>query len=170
MSFVLLINAIDNMANATKLSDNAGVIMFPPLLYLLALTAGLTVSHFLPNPFLPATVALPAGIALLVIGLVVVWSAAGSMNRHKTTIHPAGVTTTLVSEGIYRFTRNPMYVSFTLIYSGILLMFNAWFGFVLLIPLLVLVQKGIIEREEHYLTRKFGNEYLTYKTQVRRWF
>lgn len=158
------------MANATKLPDNAGVIMFPPLLYLLALTAGLLVSRFFPNPFLSVTAALPAGIALVLVGVAVVWSAAVSMNRHKTAIHPAGVTTTIVSEGIYGRTRNPMYISFTLIYSGILLMFNAWFGFVLLIPLLVLVEKGIIEREEHYLTRKFGNEYLTYKKQVRRWF
>ncbi len=157
------------MANQRTLPDNAGVIMFPPLLYGLTLLVGLIVSRFFPNPFLPVTIALPVGIALLLTGFLVVRAAARNMNRHKTTIHPAGATTTIVSTGIYRFTRNPMYLSFALIYSGISLIFNSWFGFVLLIPLLVLVQKGIIEREEKYLIRKFGDDYLTYKNRVRRW-
>lgn len=145
------------------------MIIFPPLLYGLTLTVGLIVSRFFPYQLLLPAVALPVGVALMLTGFFMVWPAALSMNRHKTTINPAGVTTAIVREGIYRRTRNPMYVSFGLIYTGICLIFNAWIGLVLLIPLLVIVQKGIIEREERYLTRKFGTEYLTYKTRVRRW-
>lgn len=157
------------MTTQQTLPDKAGVILFPPLLYGFTLTAGLVVSRFFPYQLLPPAVALPLGTALILVGFLVVRSAALSLNRHKTTIHPAGVTTAIVSEGIYRRTRNPMYVSFALIYTGIALMVNAWIGLVLLVPLLVVVQKGIIEREERYLTRKFGTEYLTYKTRVRRW-
>ena len=91
------------------------------------------------------------------------------MIQHKTTIHPKGATTAIVSTGLYRYTRNPMYLSLTLIYMGVSVAINAWWGLLLLIPLLVVVQKGIIEQEEAYLSRKFGEEYLRYKAQVRRW-
>jgi len=69
------------------------------------------------------------------------------------------------------FTNTPeiRYLSLTLIFTGISIITNAWFSFVLLFPLLLICQKGIIEREEKYLTRKFGNEYLNYKEKVRRW-
>lgn len=144
--------------------DNAGVIMFPPLLYGLTLATGLVISYFFPYRLLPTATALPLGIGLILTGFVIVRAAAGQMNRHKTTINPAGVTTTIVGEGIYRRTRNPMYISFALMYSGIALIVNAWVGLLLLIPLLMVVQKGIIEREERYLTRKFGDDYLRYKT------
>ncbi|SOD97734.1 hypothetical protein [Spirosoma fluviale] len=53
--------------------------------------------------------------------------------------------------------------------SGVSVAMNAWWGLLLLIPLLVVVQKGIVEREEQYLIRKFGQDYLSYKAQVRRW-
>lgn len=92
------------------------------------------------------------------------------MIRNKTTIHPAGTTTTIVRNGLYAYTRNPMYIALSLLYIGVCVMTNAYWGLLLLGPLLIAVQKGIIEREEHYLTQKFGDEYLRYKGQVRRWF
>jgi len=104
------------------------------------------------------------------VGLVVVVSAVVQLNKHHTTVNPSGVTTAIVQKGIFQYSRNPMYVSFTLTYLGIMLLNNAWLGFLLLIPLLFIVQKGIIEREENYLTRKFGEEYLQYQSIVRRWF
>jgi protein-S-isoprenylcysteine O-methyltransferase Ste14 len=62
-----------------------------------------------------------------------------------------------------------MYLGLTTIFIGISTITNAWFSFILLFPLLMICQKGIIEREEKYLTRKFGNEYLDYQSKVRRW-
>ena len=149
--------------------DNAGVIMFPPLLYLLVLAVGIAGSRLYPVPMLPQTIALPLGILMLLFFFVLLFPAARIFTRNKTTVNPGGITTTIVNDGIYRYTRNPMYIAFTLFYCGVALLTQSWFCFLLLIPLLILVQKGIIKREEAYLTRKFGQEYLSYKAQVRRW-
>lgn len=149
--------------------DNAGVIMFPPLLYILTLALGIGGSRFYPMSLFPKAIALSAGVLLLIIFFLLLFPAARIFTRNKTTVNPGGITTTIVNDGIYRYTRNPMYLAFTLFYIGIAIMTQSWLCFILLLPLLILVQKGIIEREEAYLTRKFGSEYLRYKAQVRRW-
>ena len=149
--------------------DNAGVIMFPPLLYLLTLAIGIAGSRLYQMPMLPQALASPLGILMLLLFFVLFFPAARIFTRNKTTVNPGGSTTTIVSNGLYRCTRNPMYLAFTFFYTGISLITQSWLGFLLLLPLLVLVQKGIIKREEAYLTRKFGKEYTDYKSQVRRW-
>ena len=143
--------------------------MFPPLLYILTLALGIGGSRFYPMSLFPETAALPVGIVLLVIFFLLLFPAARIFTRNKTTVNPSGITTTIVNDGIYRYTRNPMYLAFTLFYIGVAIITQSWLCFILLLPLLILVQKGIIEREEAYLTRKFGSEYLRYKAQVRRW-
>ena len=152
-----------------SIPDNAGVIIFPPLLYFTALLSGLLVSYFFPYQLLPNPVAVIIGTLIALFSFFILRKAVGQLNKHKTTINPGGTTTAIVSKGIYKFTRNPMYVSFTLFYIGISIIFNSWGGLLLLIPLLLIVQKGIIKREERYLSQKFGNEYQGYKATVRRW-
>ena len=153
-----------------KNTDQAGVIAFPPLLFGATLLIGLLIGYVFPMPLLPRITALTIGGGLLLVGVSTLLLSFRAMIKHKTTINPNGVTTTIVKSGIYRYTRNPMYLSLTLIYFGVSVAANAWWGLLLLIPLLIVVQKGIIEREEAYLTGKFGNDYLSYKAQVRRWF
>jgi len=153
-----------------KNTDQAGVIAFPPLLFGITLLIGLLIGYGFPTPLLPRITALSTGGGLLLVGVSTLLLSFRAMIKHKTTINPNGVTTTIVKSGIYRYTRNPMYLSLTLIYFGVSVAANAWWGLLLLIPLLIVVQKGIIEREEAYLTGKFGNDYLSYKAQVRRWF
>lgn len=153
-----------------ELPDRAGVVAFPPLLFGSTLLIGLLLRLLLPTPFLPTATALLVGGLLLVFALPILLMAFREMIRNKTTIHPGGSTTTIVSNGIYTYTRNPMYLALTLMYVGGCIATNAYWGLLLLIPLLIIVQKGIIEREERYLTRKFGDDYLRYKAQVRRWF
>ena len=67
------------------------------------------------------------------------------------------------------FTRNPLYLSMTLIYGGITARANALPAALLLPLVLNLMRRGVIEREERYLERKFGEEYLGYKARVGRW-
>lgn len=152
-----------------KNTDQAGVIAFPPLLFGGTLLLGLLMSYVFPTPLLPRPAALTIGLVLVIIGVSTLLLSFRAMIRHNTTINPSGVTTTIVRNGLYRHTRNPMYLSLTLIYIGVSVATNAWWGLLLLIPLLMVVQKGIIEREEAYLTRKFGDDYLRYKAQVGRW-
>ncbi|MFD2934941.1 methyltransferase family protein [Spirosoma flavum] len=152
-----------------KNADHARVIAFPPLLFGSTLLLGLGISYVFPTPVLSTSIALRIGLVWLSVGVSTLLLAFRGMIHHKTTIHPKGATTAIVSNGLYRYSRNPMYVSLTLIYIGVSMGTNAWWGLFLLIPLLLVVQKGIIEREEEYLTRKFGEEYLSYKAMVRRW-
>jgi protein-S-isoprenylcysteine O-methyltransferase Ste14 len=150
-------------------NDNAGVIAFPPALYAVTLTIGLGISFLFPISFLPRLVSLPiAALAMIGAGRLSI-SAFRTMTGAQTAVDPSKPTTAIVSDGVFRFSRNPLYLSMTLLYIAISLLFNALWALLLLLPLLVVMQVGVIQREEQYLERKFGNEYLSYKSQVRRW-
>ena len=82
---------------------------------------------------------------------------------------PYEPTTALVTEGPYCFTRNPLYLGLTLTYGGISALANALWATLLLPFVLVVMRRGVIDREERYLERAFGEEYIRYKARVRRW-
>ena len=75
----------------------------------------------------------------------------------------------LVTDGPFRYTRNPGYLGLTMLYSGIAVLRNALWAILLLPLVLYVIQREVIGREERYLERTFGEEYLAYKAQVRRW-
>ena len=91
------------------------------------------------------------------------------MHGAGTNINPLMPTTSIVTSGPFRFTRNPLYVSLTLLYLGLTLAFNTWWGIVGLIPLLVVMHYGVVLREERYLEQKFGEMYRQYRSKVRRY-
>ena len=75
----------------------------------------------------------------------------------------------MVTSGPFRYTRNPSYLSTTTIYVGVATLRNALWA-ILFLPLVVyVIQRDQIEREEQHMERIFGEEYLNYKTSVRRW-
>ena len=152
-----------------QISDNAEVIAFPPALYAVTLLIGLVLNFVFPVSFLTRSVSLLlAAIAVISAGWISA-SAFRAMNRAQTAVDPAKPTTAIVSDGVFRLTRNPLYLSLTLLYIGISFIFSALWALLLLLPLLVIVHIGVIKREEIYLERKFGDEYRQYKAQVRRW-
>lgn len=152
-----------------QIADNPGVIAFPPALYGVTLVIGVGLSFFFPVSFLPLSISLPLAVLVLIAAGWFSTSAFRTMTRAQTAINPEQPATAIVSDGAFRFSRNPLYLSLTLLYIGISLLLNAVWAFALLLPLLAVVQIGVIQREEVYLERKFGDEYLRYKTQVRRW-
>jgi protein-S-isoprenylcysteine O-methyltransferase Ste14 len=152
-----------------EISDNPGVIAFPPALYGGTLAIGSIVSFVVPIDFLPRSISLVLGGLLFICAGTIVISAVRVMNRAQTAVNPSQPTTAIVSEGVFAWSRNPIYLSLTLVYIAVALLFNALWALVLLLPLLVIVQIGIVRREEIYLERKFGDEYLRYKASVRRW-
>ena len=87
----------------------------------------------------------------------------------ETNINPFKPTTSIVSTGPFRFTRNPLYLAMTLIYLGLTLVANTGWCFPLLIPVLLLIHFGVVAREERYLERKFGESYREYRLRVRRY-
>lgn len=152
-----------------ELQDNPGVIAPPPLIYAGTLAIGLLLSRAFPVKFLPRPIALILGIPCIVLASVLTRSAFQEMRRANTNIDPRQPVTTLVTEGPFRYTRNPLYSSLTLMYTGIALIANALWAMLLLPVTLLIINRGVIEREEHYLERKFGEQYLNYKASVRRW-
>jgi protein-S-isoprenylcysteine O-methyltransferase Ste14 len=150
-------------------ADNPGVVAPPPLIYGGALAAGLLANRLRPTPFLPRPLARPIGLGLVAGGLAVVFSGLRAMRRAGTNVDPYKPSTAIVTEGPYRFTRNPLYVGFTLVYAGIAALANALAAILLLPLVLAVMRRGVIEREEVYLEKKFGDEYRHYKARVRRW-
>ena len=125
-------------------ADNAGVIARPPLLYTGALALGLLAEAARPLPLAP--------------------------RGATTSIDPGTPTTALVVDGPYRYSRNPIYLALSALYLGAALLRDALWPALLFPLLLVVTRRGVAEREERYLARRFGEEYLAFQTRVRRWF
>ena len=149
--------------------DNPGFLVPPPLTYLLTLVLGLVLDRRSHVPFLPRGVARILGWPLLGGGVLLSGWFNLTMRRADTPVDPRKPVSNLTTEGPFRYTRNPAYLSLTMVYTGIALLRNALWAILLLPLVLFAIQRDQIEREERYLERTFGEEYLAYKERVRRW-
>jgi protein-S-isoprenylcysteine O-methyltransferase Ste14 len=149
--------------------DKAGIVAPPPLIYLGVLIFGLLLNRRFPIAFLPRGIARSLGWSLLSTGVLLVGWFQWTMRDAGTPANPYKPVSNVVTEGPFRYTRNPAYLSMSMIYTGIAALANALWAMLLLPGALLVIQRGVIEREERYLERKFGEEYLRYKAQVRRW-
>jgi protein-S-isoprenylcysteine O-methyltransferase Ste14 len=152
-------------------TDNANVRFPPPLIYLGFLVVGIWGGWALGLPALGVEPAWRNAIGWTVIGigLVVNIAGAGIFHRLRTAIFPFKPASRLVTTGIYRWTRNPMYLGMALLYAGTGILFDSLLALLFLVPVVAIVQIYVITREEAYLERTFGGEYLEYKARVRRW-
>ncbi|MGI8910972.1 MAG: methyltransferase family protein [Rubrobacteraceae bacterium] len=157
------------MSDENSNTDNPGVIAPPPLIYAGALLAGLVLNRLRPTGFLPRGLSRLLGPAMIFGGLGIGMLGFREMRRAGTNVDPYHPTTAIVSAGPYQFTRNPLYVGMTMMYCGISTFANTLAPILLLPGVLAVMRRGVIEREERYLERKFGAEYLSYKARVRRW-
>ncbi len=153
---------------ASEDRDIPGVVAPPPLIYVAGLLLGWGLQRLWPRPWLPVSWARPLGLVLLLAGLIGI-AAVVAFRRAGTTPNPWRPTTSLVTGGPSRFTRNPMYVGFTLWYLAATSWLNALWPLLLLPAVLLVMQRGVIAREEAYLRRRFGREYEEYGARVRRW-
>ena len=149
--------------------DNPGIRVPPPLVYLLALLLGLLLNRKLHVPFLSHGVARVLGWPLVGGGMALCTWFVRTMRAADTTLDVNKPVSTLVQDGPFRYSRNPGYLSLAMIYTGIALLRNALWAILFLPLVLVVTQRELIEREERYLERTFGEEYLAYKRRVRRW-
>lgn len=143
----------------------------PPLVALLVAIAMWSAASFVPLLELPAMVRKSVAIAIALAGAAFDIAGALSFRRARTTINPMKPhsTTVLVNSGIYRVTRNPMYVGLLFILlSWAVFLSSAW---TLLGPLAFYLYIGRfqIAPEERVLSELFGNKYVAYKAEVRRW-
>jgi protein-S-isoprenylcysteine O-methyltransferase Ste14 len=155
-----------------NVKDNPGVIAPPPLIFLTGLFIGRLIHWFYPQDIFPdgfGTFPALFGVLLIAAGLGAIFAAHRKMKKAKTNIEPWKPTTAIVADGIYAFSRNPVYVAMALIYLGAVLIFNSVWMAAFLVPVLIVIHFGVILREEKYLENKFGAGYLDYKRRVRRW-
>jgi len=153
--------------HAAPLAANLGSAR-PPAIYLTAIVAGLVLHFAWPIPFAPR-LAMPFGVLTAVLAVTLfIWSIR--------TFHSAGTpvpgnrpTTAIVKVGPYRFSRNPIYLAFSLFQTGIALGVNDAWMLIMLLPTIFVMSFVVIPREERYLEARFGEEYTTYKASVRRW-
>jgi len=149
--------------------DKAGVIAPPPLIYLGSLVFGLLLNRRFPVTFLPRKRTRNLGWPLLSGGVLIMGWFEWAMRHAGTPANPYKPVSHVVTQGPFRYTRNPGYLAMAMIYTGIASLANALWAVLLLPVALIVVQRGVVEREERYLERKFGKEYLRYKARVRRW-
>ena len=149
--------------------QSAGVVGPPPLIFVTGLAAGLAAQAALPAVKLRSPARVPLGAGLIATGLAFSGTFLASFARAKTPVEPWKPTKAIVTTGPYKVTRNPAYLGMALTYAGISLVAGATWPFATLMPTLAVIDRGVIAREERYLDREFGEEYLAYKRRVRRW-
>ncbi len=151
--------------------DSPGVYIPPPLIYALIFLAAVFIQKkiSLDDSFFHLQIAKIAGALFLIASLFFMVRSLRQFFISKNTLIPIKPASSLQTNGIYKITRNPMYVSLALVYLGISCFVGNWWNIILFPLLLLIVQEYIIKREEKYLLRRFGKDYVVYKTKVRRW-
>ena len=150
-------------------ADNPGVVAFPGALYAAAFAIAYGLNLAWPLAVLPQPAARWIGIALCVAGAALILWGIVTMRRARTNIYPGLPATALVTDGPFRFTRNPLYVALAILFAGLALEVDMLWGFLVLMPLLLVMHYGVIRREERYLEGKFGDAYRAYCARVRRY-
>ncbi len=151
--------------------DHAGVLAPPPLIYLAFLLAGFGIGRLIGEPSLGLPTEIRRGLAFVLVigGLLLDGIAAGTFRRLGTPPEPWKPTTALATGGLYRFSRNPIYLGFGLTYIGFAVAMDSPIALAMLPPCLIVIDRFVIAREERYLSARFGAEYEAYKGRVRRW-
>ena len=169
-AFRVLLRIRSDVERTVDRADTAQVIVLPPLLFLgtIALAALLEAVVLFPLPLSPG-VAYGLGALLVLGGLALLLLGARRFSAAGTNIPPTLPTTALVVTGPYRWSRNPLYLAMLLIYAGLGIAALSSWALLLAVPLVLVLNYGVIIREEAYLERKFGGDYRAYRARVRRW-
>lgn len=157
------------MDNAAT-TDSSGVIASPPVLYLGTLILGIILHYVSKAALFPSSFPAIGAAAVLFAGSSALASWAFiTMRQSGASASPYKPTAALSTGGPFRFSRNPIYLAMTGLYLAVTCLVNSIWLFLLLPPLLLIMQRGVIAREERYLSAKFGEAYMLYKSEVKRW-
>lgn len=151
--------------------DHPGIYVPPPLIYLGVFLAATLCQRVLPLDahFFETTAARMLGIGFVVVAVIFGAPAIGQFVKSRNTLITVKPAHSLQTSGIYSITRNPMYLSLLLLYTGLALWWGNWWTLIFLPVLLLIMTRFVIRFEERYLERAFGESYRAYKKKVRRW-
>lgn len=148
---------------------NRGLVR-PPIVYLAAILVGVGLDLAWPLRWLPAGAAVGVGVPLVILSLALFVASARQLKKAGTPVPGNEPTTAIVQSGPYRFSRNPIYLAFSVFVLGLACWLNSMWLLGTLGAAVLLMSGVVIPREERYLARLFNAEYLEYKAKVRRWF
>jgi protein-S-isoprenylcysteine O-methyltransferase Ste14 len=154
------------------LKDHPDVVVFPPLVPVAILVLSVVMQRLAPLHLLAAIGSTPrmiAGVIVAAAGVLVAVNGGRALTRRHTNVNPSLPTLALATDGIFRFTRNPMYVGGMTVLAGIALISALDWLVLLMIPAAFVLHHGIVSREEQYLLRKFGDEYRNYRAKAPRY-
>ena len=153
----------------TEHKDHASVRIHPPVLLVIHILVAYLLGKFIVLPIAVPPILQNVGLGLAGIGFLLGLLAFYEFRKARTTLDPHGSVKNIVSGGVYRFTRNPIYLGMVCMLIGFPLTFGNVFGIILVPIFMFLTNKLVIEHEEAYLEKKFGEGYTGYKSRVRRW-
>jgi protein-S-isoprenylcysteine O-methyltransferase Ste14 len=151
-----------------KHGETAGVVAFPPFIFGVPLAAAILADRLLSTRRLPKASRL-VSLGFFAAAASIAGPAVAEFKRVDTAIDPFEETTALLESGPFAYSRNPLYTALTLTYCGVALAARRTLPFAVLPAVLWIMNVGVIEREERYLERKFGDTYREYVRRVPRW-
>ncbi len=149
--------------------DHADVKIHPPILTFIFLVIAYAAKWSIALPFQTPDNAHIIGYISIAISFFLALSAFLEFRKAKTTVLPHGSVSSIISSGIFRFTRNPIYLGFVLMVIGFPLISGTLWGLIIAPAFIYFMNSLVIEHEEAYLEKKFGDVYISYKRKVRRW-
>jgi protein-S-isoprenylcysteine O-methyltransferase Ste14 len=158
----------DSSGSPAALAANLGLVR-PPIVYASAIVLGLAVHILWPRRILPHSLGAPVGALLILTAVALFISAVRTFRAAGTPVPGNQPTTTIVHTGPYLFSRNPIYLAFSIFQLGLAVWVNSLSLLLMLIPSIGLMSFVVIPREERYLEARFPAEYVSYKASVRRW-
>jgi protein-S-isoprenylcysteine O-methyltransferase Ste14 len=147
---------------------NPGLVRPPPI-YLLAVLVGAGLERLWPLPLSVGSLGRPLGVLVVAVGLVIFVLAQRVFRSAGTPVAGNQPATAVVRAGPMRFSRNPIYLAFSLMQLGLAFWLHSGWILIWLVPPVALMEFLVIPREERYMEAKFGAEYVAYKSSVRRW-
>lgn len=150
-------------------SHGPGVRIHPPVIYAGSILSGMAIDNYWPQT-MPFDIhghfygSIIFAFALLIAGFSIF-----EFYRSSTDVRPDKPDSALINSGPYRFTRNPLYIVLSLVQISVAVWFNNVWVLILVMLSLIIITQYAIKREECYLEKLFGQDYLDYKQRVRRW-
>lgn len=157
------------MAEKQNDHPNINKNIHPPIVVLIYIIVAILLGRFVQIPFATPVVLRKIGFALAFIGFLMGVGAFIEFRKARTTLDPHGSVKAVVTNGVYRITRNPIYLGFLLMVIGLPLNSGTYWGILIAPFYIVTMNRLVIEREEYYLEKKFKDEYTGYRSRVRRW-
>ena len=154
--------------NAEQDVPKLGVIR-PPIVYASSIAVGALMQRVMPLSIAPSRLAVPLGTTLVVLAVALFAFSVGKFRAAGTPVPARKPTTAIVTTGPYRLSRNPIYLAFSVLQLGVAIWATSLWLLLTLVVAVAVIHYVVIPKEEQYLERRFGDQYLEYKASVRRW-